>query len=167
MSIDFTISEAKVSDLKEIRNIYDHYVLNTYATLDEKTPSEDEMLELYSNILGKNLPFLVAKHSNQVVGYCYSQPYRKRSAYRYTIEESIYVHKDFLRNGIATDLLSETMKKCKEVGYKQMIAIVIYSGNEQSVDFHESMGFVENGRLINVGYKFDTWVDTVLFQREL
>lgn len=167
MSIDFTISEAKVSDLKEIRNIYDYYVVNTYATLDEKTPSEDEMLEIYSNVMGKNLPFLVAKHNDKVVGYCYAQAYRKRSAYRYTIEESIYVHKDFLRNGIATDLLGETMKRCKEIGYKQMIAVVIYSGNEQSVDFHESMGFVENGRLINVGYKFNNWVDTVLFQKEL
>jgi L-amino acid N-acyltransferase YncA len=83
------------------------------------------------------------------------------------VEESIYIHKDYLRNGIATDLLSEVIKKCKEVGYKQMVAIVVSSENDQSVEFHESMGFVERGRLLKIGFKFNNWVDTVIFQKEL
>jgi phosphinothricin acetyltransferase len=125
------------------------------------------MLDVYSMVMGKNLPFLVARSAGKVIGYCYGQPYRKRSAYRYTVEESTYVHKDFLRQGIASALLTETIKKCKEIGYKQMVAIVVYSGNDQSVEFHESMGFVERGRLLKVGFKFNQWLDTVLLQKEL
>lgn len=167
MAIDFTISEAKVYDIEQIRDIYAYYVKNTTASLEEKEPSKDEMLETYSFVMGKNLPFYVAKHDGKVVGYSYAQPYRKRSAYRYTVEESTYVHKDYLRNGIASALLDEVIKKCREVGYKQMVAIVVSSDNDQSSEFHESMGFVERGRLIKVGFKFDEWVDTILFQKEL
>lgn len=167
MAIEFTIVDAKVSDLKQVCEIYAHYVKNTTASLEEKAPNHDEMVELYSFILGKNLPFVVAKYDNKVIGFCYAQPYRKRSAYRYTVEESTYVHKDYLRNGVGTDLLETVMQKCKEIGFKQIIANVVYFGNEESVEFHESMGFVERGRLLKVGYKFSQWLDTVLFQKEL
>ncbi len=167
MTIDFIIEEAKISDLEQIREIYTYYVKSTTASLEEKPPTSEEILELYSTILGKNLPFIVARAEGKVVGYCYAQPYRKRSAYRFTVEESIYVHKDYNRHGIATELLTEVIKKCKEVGYKQMVAVIVYSGNDQSIEFHESMGFVERGRLISVGFKFNQWLDTVLMQKEL
>ncbi len=167
MSINFTIAEAKVSDLNDIREIYNYYVLNTLASLEEKPSTSEDMLELYSMVLSKNLPFMVAKYEGKVVGFCYAQPYRKRSAYRYTVEESIYVHKDYTRNGIATDLLIEVIKRCREVGFKQMVAVVISSENDQSIEFHESMGFVEIGRLTRIGFKFNQWVDTALFQKEL
>lgn len=167
MTVTFTIEEAKVSDLDQIREIYSHYVKNTTASLEEKAPTQDEILETYSMVLGKNLPFMVARYEGKAIGYCYAQPYRKRSAYRYTVEESTYVSKDFLRNGVGTDLLTAVMQKCKEIGYKQMIANVVYSGNEESVEFHSSMGFVERGRLLKVGFKFNQWLDTVLFQKEL
>jgi phosphinothricin acetyltransferase len=167
MTLEFTIEEAKVPDLDQIREIYTHYVKNTTASLEEKAPTSDDILELYSNIMAKNLPFIVAKAGGRILGYCYAQPYRNRSAYRFTAEESIYVHKDFLRNGIGAELLDAVIKKCKEIGYKQIVANVVYSGNEESIDFHESMGFVQRGRLINVGFKFNQWVDTVLMQKEL
>ena len=161
------IEEAKVSDLDQIRDIYAHYVKNTTASLEEKEPTKDEMLEIYSFIMGKNLPFYIARKNGKVIGFSYAQPYRKRSAYRYTVEESTYVDKDHLRNGVGSDLLTAVMNKCREIGYKQMIANVVYSGNEESVEFHESMGFTERGRLINVGFKFNEWLDTVLFQKAL
>ena len=167
MAINFTIEEAKVTDLDQVREIYSYYVTKTVASLEEKAPNADEMVDLYSFVLSKNLPFIVAKSEGKVLGYCYAQPYRKRSAYRFTVEESTYVHKDHLRNGIATRLLSEVIKRCKEVGYKQMVAIVVSSENDQSAEFHESMGFVERGRLLKVGFKFNNWVDTVIFQKEL
>jgi len=167
MILEFTVEEAKVPDLDQIREIYGHYVKETTASLEEKAPTAEEILDIYSNVMGKNLPFIVAKNNGRIVGYCYAQPYRKRSAYRFTAEESIYVHKDFLRNGIGAELLTAVIKKCKEIGYKQMIANVVYSGNEESIEFHESMGFVERGRLINVGFKFNQWLDTVLMQKEL
>ncbi len=168
MTIKYTIEDAKVSDLPQIRDIYAHYVKDTTATLEEKVPTNDEMLDTYSTVLSKNLPFLVARdEAGKVLGYSYAQPFRKRSAYRFTVEESIYVHKDFARQGIASAILSDVVKKCKEVGYKQMIAIVVYSGDDRSIEFHESMGFVERGRLLKVGFKFNQWLDTVLFQKEL
>ena len=167
MNASFTIDEAKVTDLDQVKEIYAHYVKNSTASLEEKAPSKDDIIELYSSIMGKNLPFLVAKEGSKILGYCYAQPYRKRSAYRFTVEESIYVHKDYLRNGVGADLLDAVIKKCKEVGYKQVIANVVYSGNEDSVEFHESMGFVERGRLLKVGFKFNQWLDTVLMQKEL
>jgi L-amino acid N-acyltransferase YncA len=167
MAVNFTIEEAKVADLDQIKEIYAHYVKSSTASLEEKAPNSDEILDLYSTVMGKNLPFLVARSAGKVIGYCYAQPYRKRSAYRFTVEESIYVHKDYLRNGIGAELLSAVIKKCKEIGFKQVVANVVYSGNEDSVEFHESMGFVERGRLIGVGFKFNQWLDTVLMQKEL
>ncbi len=167
MTLNYTIEDAKVSDLDQVRDIYSHYVKNTTASLEENAPNADEMLNQYSVVMSKNLPFMVAKVDGKVVGFCYAQPYRKRSAYRFTVEESTYVHKDFVRKGIATKLLTEVIKKCREVGFKQMVAIVVYGGTDESVGFHESMGFVERGRLVKVGFKFSQWLDTVLFQKEL
>lgn len=167
MDLKFTVEEAKVTDLAEVREIYAHYVKNTTASLDETPPSQDEMVDLYSLVLSKNLPFMVAKAEGKVVGFSYAQPFRKRSAYRYTVEESIYVHHEYLRNGIASDLLETVIKKCREVGYKQMVAVVVESDNDQSIEFHEAMGFVNQGRLVHVGYKQNQWLDIVLMQKEL
>jgi len=167
MAQNYTIEDAKVSDLESVREIYAHYVKNTTSSLEEVAPNADETLDLYSAVLSKNLPYMVAKLDGKVIGFCYAQPYRKRSAYRYTLEESTYVHKDFVRKGVATKLLTAVLRKCKEIGYKQMVAIIVYSGVDDSIDFHESMGFVERGRLLKVGFKFNQWLDTVLLQKEL
>ena len=164
---EYIIAEAKISDLSQVREIYRYYVEKTTATLEEKTPSEQEVLELYESILSKNLPFFVAKKGNNILGFCYAAPYRKRSAYRYTVEQSVYVHKDFLRRGIATSLTNELLTKCKETGYKQVIAIIVSSGNDSSVKFHKSLGFRENGKLTLVGHKFNKWLDTIIMQKSL
>jgi phosphinothricin acetyltransferase len=167
MSVNYTIEEAKIADLDQIREIYAYYVERTTATLEEKIPSKDEMLNTYELVLSKNLPFLVARQNSKVLGFCYAQPFRKRSAYRYTVEHSIYVHKDFLRRGIAKDLTDELIKRCKEIGYKQIIAVVVSSENDSSVKFHKSMGFMDRGKLTGVGYKFNKWLDTILLQKSL
>lgn len=167
MEFNFSIEEAKVSDLDSVLNIYSYYVEKTTSSLEEKKPTKDEIFERYEMVLSKNLPFLVAKQGTEVIGFCYASPYRKRSAYRYTIEESIYVHKDYARKGIASALVRELIRRCSEIGYKQLIAVVIAANDDASVHFHKSVGFEEKGRLTKVGFKFNTWLDTVLMQKSL
>lgn len=167
MEFNFSIEEAKISDIDPVREIYNHYVTKTTATLEEKPSSKDDMIETFETVLSKSLPFLVAKSGNQVIGYCYALPFRKRSAYRYTLEESIYIHKDHLRKGIASALARELIRKCTEVGYKNLIAVIVLDEDDYSVDFHKTVGFEEKGRLTKVGYKFNKWLDTVLMQKTL
>ncbi len=166
--IDFTVLDSKVSDLAQVRAIYKHYVEETVSSLEEKLPSEQEFLEHFESIVSRDLPFLVAKDKKGIVlGFTYVQPYRKRSAYRYTLEDSIYIHKDFIGKGVGRALICEIMKKCKQVGYKQLVAIVVASDNQNSIDFHKSQGFEEKGRLNKVGFKFGKWHDILLLQKEL
>ena len=167
MTTEYKIEAAKVSDLKDVRDIYNYYVEHSFATLEEKLSSEEEFLDVYSNIVSKNLPFLIAKFENNIVGFCYVQAYRNRSGYKYSLEESTYIHKDFLREGIATKLLSEVINKCKEVGYKQLIAVITANEDNASSKFHETMGFTKKGTLSKVGFKFGEFVDTILYQKEL
>ncbi|HCR86559.1 MAG TPA: GNAT family N-acetyltransferase [Alphaproteobacteria bacterium] len=167
MSFSFSIEDAKIADLDAVQEIYSYYVENTIATLEEKKPSKQDIMDNYETVLSKSLPFIVAKHEGKVVGFSYALPFRKRSAYRYTLEESIYVHKDYLRKGIATALATDLIRKCSEVGYKQMIAVIVIDSDDYSVDFHKTVGFEEKGRLEKVGYKFNRWVDTVLMQKTL
>lgn len=167
MARDYIIEEARISDLKHVREIYKYYVEKTTATLEENLPNESELLDLYESVLSKNLPFLVAKKGDIVVGFCYAAPYRKRSAYRYTVEQSVYIHKDFLRRGIAKHLTNELEDICKDTGYKQIVAIIIASENDSSVKFHKSIGFTYGGKLVRVGFKFNKWLDTILMQKSL
>ncbi len=165
--LDFTIQDAKVADLKPIREIYSYYVKETVTTLEENLPSEAQFLEVYEATLAKDLPFLVAKSAGKVLGYSYVLPYRKRSAYRYTLEDSIYIHKEFIGKGIGRALINELLKKCKSIGYKQIISVVVADENQNSYNFHKAQGFEERGRLIKVGFKFGRWHDTILMQKEI
>lgn len=166
--IEFTVQDAKVSDLEQIRQIYKYYVEETVSSLEEKLPPEQEFLEHFESIVSRDLPFLVAKDKKgAVLGYTYVQPYRKRSAYRYTLEDSIYIHKDHLGKGVGRALIAELMKRSKAIGYKQIIAVVVASDNQNSLIFHKSQGFEEKGRLTKVGFKFGKWHDILLLQREL
>lgn len=166
--IEFTVQPAKVNDLKQIREIYQYYVEETVSSLEEKMPSEQEFLEHFESVVSRDLPFLVARDkSGKVLGFTYVQPYRKRSAYRYTLEDSIYIHKDFVGRGVGRALISEIMKKCKEVGYKQLIAVVVADDNQNSLNFHKSQGFEEKGRLSKVGFKFGKWHDILILQKSI
>jgi L-amino acid N-acyltransferase YncA len=167
MSLDYKIEDAEIDDIEEIRDIYAHYVLNTTVNLDEIVPSLDELQETYELVVDKSLPYKVARHNGNVIGFAYAQPFRKRLAYRFTVENSIYVDKNFTGNGIAQALMSEIIEECKTDGYKQMIAVVVGDDNTPSINLHQKLGFVERGRLQKVGFKFGKWLDTLLFQKEL
>jgi L-amino acid N-acyltransferase YncA len=167
MKIDFTIDDAEIDDIEEIREIYAHYVLNTTVNLDEIVPSLDELQEIYEMVIDKSLPYKVARNGGNVIGFCYAQPFRKRLAYRFTVENSIYIHKNFTGHGVAIALMQEVINECKTDGYKQMIAVVVGEDNAPSINLHQKLGFAERGRLQKVGFKFGAWLDTIIFQKEL
>ncbi len=102
-----------------------------------------------------------------VVGYAYASPYRPRPAYRFTVEDSVYVHPEHLGRGIGRVLLAALIEHCEQGPWRQMIAVIGDSANQASIRLHQHFGFRNVGTLFEVGFKFDRWLDTVLMQREL
>ena len=119
------------------------------------------------HIVSQGLPYLVAERSGRVLGYCYASVYRTRSAYRFTLEDSIYIDAAEGGRGIGRALLSTVIERSSELGYRQMVAIIGGSDQWPSIGLHEALGFTRTGLLPAVGYKFGAWVDTVLMQRAL
>jgi L-amino acid N-acyltransferase YncA len=154
-------------DVAAIATIYRHHVLHGVASFDEVPLDVDEMARRRREILARGLPYLVAEEMGRVLGYCYASHYRTRSAYRYAVEDSIYIDQAELRRGIGRALLSQLIEQCAARGYRQMVAVI--GGSEQwpSIRLHRALGFVEVGTLRAIGYKFDGWIDTVLMQRAL
>jgi phosphinothricin acetyltransferase len=115
----------------------------------------------------RGLPFLVAESQKEVLGYTYAGPFRFRSAYRYTIEDSIYVAPNVTRRGIGSVLLSALIERCTTLGYRQMIGVIGDSANHGSIGLHRRHGFRQEGVLRGVGLKFGRWVDVVIMHRPL
>jgi phosphinothricin acetyltransferase len=166
MTNNINILPAELSDIPQIHGIYSHYVKNTIVNLDEKVPTLAKMQQSFKNISKAGLPYIVAKDGDKVVGYCYAAHYRTRLAYRYSVEISIYIHPDYRGKSVGKNLLTEVIKQAKAKGMKQMLAVVV-NVPESSKKFHESFGFREVGKLENVGFKFDRWVDTLFMQLSL
>jgi L-amino acid N-acyltransferase YncA len=167
MSSGFLIRPSDDQDVGAIAAIYRHHVLNGIASFDAEPPDPDEIARRRREILTRGLPYLVAERSGQVLGYCYASPYRARSAYRFSVEDSIYIDQAEFRRGIGSVLLTELIGLCAALGYRQMVAVI--GGSEQwpSIGLHQALGFTEVGVLRAIGYKFGGWVDTVLMQRAL
>lgn len=164
---DITVHDAAENDFPAIRDIYAHYVEHTTASLEENPPTLEEMLARWKNSTDKSLPYLVAKIDGRITGYAYAMQYRPRTAYRYTLEESVYVAKDYQGMGVGRKLLSELIKRCSEKGYKQMLAVIAGADNLASISLHHKLGFKPSGVLEKFGFKFDRWIDTVLMQKAL
>jgi L-amino acid N-acyltransferase YncA len=154
-------------DIGAIAAIYRHHVLHGIASFEEEPPEPDEVARRRREILAHGLPYLVAERERRVLGYCYASLYRTRSAYRFSVEDSIYIDQAELGRGIGRALLSELIDECIARGYRQMVAVI--GGSEQwpSIGLHRALGFTEVGVLRAIGYKFGGWVDTVLMQRAL
>ena len=167
MQSEIIIAEAIESDFDEIAKIYSHYVENTTVSLEELPPSAAELVLRWRGVKEKSLPYLVAKSGGKVVGYAYAVPYRTRSAYRFTVEESVYVSQNFQGQGVGRRLLNELIRICQNAGYRQMLAVIAGHDNTASINFHESLGFEKAGVLRNFGFKFGGWVDTILMQKSL
>lgn len=158
---------ATEADLASIQRIYGDHVAHGLASFEETSPGLEEMRSRFRALNGQSFPYIVAEREGRVLGYSYAGPYRTRSAYRFTIENSVYVDRQCARQGIGRALLSELIVQCEKGPWRQMIAIIGNSGNTGSIALHESLGFRLVGTLREVGFKHDQWVDTVLMQRGL
>ncbi len=155
------------TDTDAITRIYAHYVENTTSTFEIEAPNLAEMTNRRRAILDRSLPFLVAEVDGVVAGYAYATPYRPRAAYRFTVEDSIYLNPGYTGRGIGRVLLTAVIELCESQGYRQMVAVIGGSDNRASIGLHRSLGFSDAGMLANAGYKFERWVDSVLMQRQL
>jgi L-amino acid N-acyltransferase YncA len=142
-------------------------VLHGLASFEEEPPSVEEIARRYHEVTGRGLPYLVAEYGLDVAGYGYCAPYRARSAYRYAVEDSVYVRHDMAGRGVGKALLEELIVRCEALGYRQIIAVIGDSGHAASIGVHAACGFLRVGTLRSVGFKFGRWVDSVLMQRPL
>ncbi len=164
----YVIRDAKSSDLPDIREIYNHYVLNSVVTFDEKAMTLREWKGKFAHLTKHGYPILVAETpSGQVIGYALVQPWRQKSAFRYTVENSIYLRAASTGKGLGRDLLGALVDRCQEAGYREMIAVIADSGAEASIKLHEEYGFKEVGRMGRVGFKFGRSIGTVTLQRSM
>jgi phosphinothricin acetyltransferase len=161
------VRTALPEDMPAVQAIYAHHVLTGLASFEEEAPSAAELRRRYDEVTAKRLPYLVADFGGTVAGYGYCAPYRSRSAYRYALEDSIYVRPDAQGRGVGGALLAELIRRCEALGYRQLIAVIGDSGHAASIGLHESQGFLRVGTLRSVGFKFGRWVDSVLMQRPL
>jgi L-amino acid N-acyltransferase YncA len=164
---NLVIADCTAGDIAAVTAIYAHHVLNGSASFEEVPPPEREILERYENVQARGLPYILALHAGRITGYAYAAPYRLRSAYRYTLEDSIYLDPAFIGRNIGTALLSELLVRCEALGYRQMIAVIGDSGNAASIRLHARHGFTHAGLLKSAGFKFGRWVDSVLMQRPI
>jgi phosphinothricin acetyltransferase len=160
------IRDAADTDLSAIQSIYAHYVTHGLATFEEVPPSPEEMSARRAAIVSSGLPFLVATRGGEVVGYSYVSKFHSRAAYRYTVEDSVYVSRSLLGQGIGKALLGALIDRCEAGPWRQMIAL-IGDSSPASVRLHEGHGFKMVGTLKSVGFKFGKWVDVAFMQRGL
>lgn len=162
------VRDAQDEDMPFVARIYAHHVLNGSASFELDAPSEDELSLRRKSVLALGLPYLVAEGADgTILGFSYATGYRPRPAYRFTIENSVYVGVGLHRRGVGSALLSALISRCETGPWRQMIAVIGDSGNKSSIALHSAMGFRHIGTLSNVGYKFGRWIDTVLMQRAL
>lgn len=161
------VRDAAEADFDTISSIYGHHVLHGFASFEEEAPSREEMLARRANVLKFGLPYVVAESDGRVVGYSYATPYRPRPAYRYTVEDSVYLEEGHGGRGIGKALLDELIARCERGPWRQMLAVIGNSANTASIALHRKGGFRMVGTLEAVGFKHGRWVDTVLMQRGL
>ncbi|CAI0815254.1 N-acetyltransferase family protein [Serratia ficaria] len=163
-----TLTDATPDDMAAIQQIYAHHVLHGAASFEETPPTLAEMQQRRSQVLQAGLPWLVAKSDGRILGYCYATPYRPRPAYRYTVEDSVYIAEGQQGNGIGKALLAALIARCEQGPWRQMLAIVGDSAaNQGSLALHQKLGFNDVGTLKAVGFKLGEWRDTHIMQRAL
>ena len=161
------IRPAEATDLPAITAIYDGAVRTGTATFELIPPDLAEMTRRYESLKTGGYPYLVAVQDGRIAGYAYAGPYRPRPAYRFTVENSVYLDTSTHRRGIGTQLLQKLIEECEARGYRQMIAVVGDSANAGSIGVHAKTGFQMVGTHPKVGFKFGRWLDTVMMQRAL
>jgi L-amino acid N-acyltransferase YncA len=161
------VRDSVPEDLAAIERIYAHHVRHGLASFEEIPPSREELARRRENLLSQGFPYLVAEAGEKVLGYSYAGPYRPRSAYRFSAENSVYVAPGAERRGIGRLLLETLIARCTAEGLRQMIAVIGDSANQGSIGLHAALGFRLVGTIEAVGFKHGSWVDSVLMQRPL
>lgn len=155
------------ADVARCAEIYGHHVLHGTASFEVDPPDVAEMRKRRAAVIDLGLPHLVAEKDGRVLGYAYAGPYRPRVAYRYSVEDSVYIDADARGQGVGKALLPPLIDLCTQAGRRQMIAVIGDSAHVASIRLHESCGFHMVGTIKSVGFKFGRWLDSVLMQRAL
>lgn len=161
------IRAATAADIPAITAIYDHAVRHGTASFELDPPDTAEMARRRQTLVDAGYPYLVAEADGTVAGYAYAGPYRPRPAYRWSVEDSVYVAPALQRRGVGRTLLDRLVAEAEQRGFRQMIAVIGDSAQAPSIELHRAAGFRLIGTVENVGYKFGRWLDTVLMQRPL
>jgi phosphinothricin acetyltransferase len=167
MSPKPAVRDCTRDDLPEVREIYALEVREGTASFELEPPGLAEMATRFAAIAAAGLPYLVVELDGRIAGYAYAGPYRPRPAYRYTVEDSVYVARFARRQGVGRALLEAVIERATAQGTRQMVAIIGDSAHLASIELHRRAGFRLVGTLENVGWKFGRWLDTVIMQRPL
>ncbi len=162
-----TIRPATPADIPAITRIYEHAVRHGTASFGLEAPDEAEMLRRMRALVDDGFPYIVAEVDGLLAGYAYAGPYRPRRAYRFSVEDSIYIDPGAQRRGVGRALLAHLIEACERRGFRQMVAVIGDSAQTPSIELHRAAGFRMVGAVENVGYKFDRWLDSVVMQRAL
>ena len=162
-----SIRPATPADVPAITRIYAHAVKHGTASFELEPPDEAEMARRQCTLLDGGYPYIVAEIDGALVGYAYAGPYRPRTAYRFSVEDSIYIDPLAQRRGVGRVLLEHLIEECERRGFRQMIAVIGDSAQAPSIELHRALGFRMIGAVENVGYKFGRWLDSVNMQRAL
>jgi phosphinothricin acetyltransferase len=164
----FALRDSEPADIPAIAAIYAHYVATSTATFDEAPPPPEEMAQRRAELVATGLPFIVATGgAGRILGYAYAAPFRPRSGYRFTLEDSIYIDPAAIRGGIGAGLLARLIERCAAGGYRQLMAVIGDTAHAASIRLHEKLGFERVGLMPAIGFKFGRWIDVVTMQRAL
>src|SRR5205809_5563169 len=158
---------AAPEDLPAIHEIYAYHVLHGLASFEEEPPPLEELRRRFDDVRARALPWLAADFGGVLAGYGYCAPYRSRSAYRFALEDSVYVRQGSEGRGVGAALLDVLIHRSEALGYRQLVAVIGDSANAASINLHASFGFLRVGTLSSVRLKLGRWVDSVLMQRPL
>lgn len=167
MDAGMIVRASTPDDADALAAIYGWHVAHGFGTFEEVPPSPAEMAARRAAIVGKGLPHVVGEREGRVIGFAYAAPFRPRAAYRYTLEDSVYVAQDAQRTGVGTALLSAVLDACANLGVRQVMAVIGDSGNAGSIGLHQALGFEQAGRGEALGYKHGRWVDIVWMRKAL
>jgi L-amino acid N-acyltransferase YncA len=161
------IRPSQDADLPAITAIYAHHVLHGTGTFETTPPTEPDMTARRADVLGKGLPYLVAESDGQVLGFAYCQWFKPRPAYRFSAEDSIYLHPDAAGRGIGKQLLAALVQHAQAAGVRKLIAVIGDSANAGSIGVHRALGFTPAGGFTSCGWKFGRWLDIVLMEKSI
>ena len=161
------IRPSRESDVPAIAAIYAWHVENGTGTFETTAPTEADMASRRADVLSKGLPYLVMEDEGRVIGFAYCQWFKPRPAYRFSAEDSIYMHKDAAGKGLGKVLLAELVKQAEAVGLRKLIAVIGDSGNAGSIGVHKALGFTQAGAIRSCGWKFGRWLDIVMMEKAI